>query len=164
MTKRRLSLPAWVRRTVVSLAKGHRVTLDQMLRRPITNLYPEEPVPHFPGFRSIPVLKANEETGKLNCTACGLCARSCPPQIIFVESVIGDDGRRKQWPAFFNLDLSRCMVCNLCVEACPFDALEMAADNELSAYDVRDLFFNMHELAALWKTSPAVRIAGGQKI
>ena len=126
--------------------------------------YPEEKPPFERGSRSVPVLKVNEESGLLNCVSCGLCERSCPPSCIEIVQAIGADGHRKPWPETFQLDLSHCMVCNLCVEACPFDALEMADVVELSSYQVQDLIFNKEQLAELWKTSRALRVAGGECI
>lgn len=151
-------------RTVRSFAAGHRVTISEMFRRPITMRYPTHR-PEYPrGIRGIPALKVNPETGALNCTACGLCARSCPVNVITVEAEVGPDGKRRQYPAVYRLDFTRCLVCNLCVEACPFDSLEMSDYTELSQYDSADLVFERDQLAEIWKRSRAVRIAGGERI
>lgn len=147
-----------------SLIKGHKVTIRQFFQKPITIRYPEEPVPYPKGVRGIPSLKVNPETGDLNCTACGLCARACPVGVIEVQAMVGPDGKKKQYPAVYKLDFTRCMVCNLCVEACPFDSLEMSDMVELSQFRSEDLVFDRDQLAEIWKRSNAVRIAGGEKI
>jgi len=35
-------------------------------------------------------------------------------------------------PAVFNIDFSVCMSCQICVEVCPFDAIKMDTEFELS--------------------------------
>lgn len=150
--------------TARSFAKGFRVTLRQ-LRRPAHTLHYPDELPEMPlGSRGIPVLKVNEESGELNCTACGLCARSCPPSCIEIIEETDADGKRARRPVVFNIDMGKCMVCNLCIEACPFDALEMAVHFELAGYRPEDLVFNKDELAEIWKNYDSVRIAGGEKI
>lgn len=147
-----------------SMAVGHAITIREMFHKPITVRYPEEKPPFERGSRSVPVLKVNEASGLLNCVACGLCERSCPPSCIEIVQAVDGEGKKKPWPETFDLDLSHCMVCNLCVEACPFDALEMADVVELSSYQVQDLQFDKAQLAELWKTSRALRVAGGERI
>ncbi|MBX6378035.1 MAG: NADH-quinone oxidoreductase subunit I [Clostridia bacterium] len=153
-----------VGRTVKSVVKGHAITIREFFRKPITVRYPEVPVEYAKGVRGIPALKTNPETGELNCTGCGLCARACPVGVIEVTQPVGPDGRKIQKPEIFNLDFTRCLVCNLCVEACPFDALEMADFTEFSTYDQDELVVDKERLAEIWKRSHAVRIAGGEKI
>ncbi len=150
--------------TASSIIKGHKVTIGNFFKKPITVRYPEERVDYPKGVRGIPSQKVNPETGDLNCTACGLCARACPVGIIEVKAMVGPDGKKKQYPEVYKLDYTRCLVCNLCVEACPFDALEMSDFTELSQYRSEDLVFNRDQLAEIWKRSNAVRIAGGEKI
>jgi NADH-quinone oxidoreductase subunit I len=150
--------------SVKSMAVGHGITIREMFHRPITVRYPEEKPPFERGSRGVPVLKVNEQSGLLNCVACGLCERSCPPSCIEIVQAVDASGKKKPWPETFNLDLSHCMVCNLCVEACPFDALEMADVVELSSYQVQDLQFDKDQLAELWKTSRALRVAGGERL
>lgn len=149
--------------SATSIIKGHVVTIKEFFQPPITVHYPEEKLELPKGSRGIPALVVNEE-GRLNCTACGLCARACPPQIIDLKMLVGSDGKKQQYPEYFNLDMSRCMQCNLCVEACPFDALEMADAYELSGYELEDLMYDMDRLADIWKNHKSVRIAGGEKI
>ena len=38
-----------------------------------------------------------------------------------------------------NIAVHNCVFCGLCVDACPFDALSMSNDYELSAYDKASL-------------------------
>lgn len=159
-----MSLVADVVRTVKSLFVGHGITMREFFQKPIAVRYPSEK-PEYPvGLRGIPALKVNPDTMDLNCTACGLCARACPVDVITVEAMVGPDGKKKQYPAVFNLDFTRCLVCNLCVEACPFDSLEMADMTELSSYTPDDLLFTRDRLAEIWKRSNTARIAGGEKV
>src|SRR6185437_16968824 len=41
-------------------------------------------------------------------------------------------GKPQLYPAVFDIDLSVCMSCQICVEVCPFDAIKMDTDFELS--------------------------------
>ncbi|MEX2355946.1 MAG: NADH-quinone oxidoreductase subunit I [Thermaerobacterales bacterium] len=153
-----------VLRTARSVAKGMGITFRSMFQPEVTVHYPDE-LPDLPtGSRGIPVLKVNEETGELNCTACGLCARSCPPSCIEIVEETDADGKRQRRPLVFNIDMGKCMVCNLCIEACPFDALEMAVHFEMSGYTPQDLVFDKDQLADVWKNYDAVRIAGGEQV
>lgn len=160
----RLGLLGQIWDSAISILKGLKVTIRRFFSRPITVRYPDERFDYPRGIRGIPSLKVNPDTGDLNCTACGLCARACPVGVIEVEAVVGPDGKKKQYPARYNLDYTRCLVCNLCVEACPFDSLEMSDMTELSRWRSEHLVFDRDELAEIWKRSRAVRIAGGEKI
>lgn len=146
-----------------SIVKGHFATIKEFFRPPITVHYPEQKLQLPKGARGVPALVVNDK-GELNCNACGLCERNCPPGAIQLEMAVSEDGKKLRRPAYFNLDMSRCMQCNLCVEACAFDALEMSDAYENAAYRLEDLVYDMDELAELWKTHNSVRIAGGEKI
>jgi NADH-quinone oxidoreductase subunit I len=67
------------------------------------------------------------------CIACDLCALACPEHLIVVSSARNEQTRRKELTNF-TYDLSRCMFCGLCEDACPVDALELTQDFELAAY------------------------------
>jgi len=100
--------------------------------------YPEEKIPVPEEFRFLPFLVYEErEEGErfLRCTACGICARVCPPQCIWiVRAVNPETGRPKPEPAEFYVDPNICMNCGLCAEFCPFDAIKMDHDYELASY------------------------------
>jgi len=67
------------------------------------------------------------------CIACDLCALACPENLIVVSSQRNEQTRRKELTNF-TYDLSRCMFCGLCEDACPVDALELTQDFELASY------------------------------
>jgi NADH-quinone oxidoreductase subunit I len=67
------------------------------------------------------------------CIACDLCALACPENLIVVSSERNEHTRRKELTNF-TYDLSRCMFCGLCEDACPVDALELTQDFELASY------------------------------
>ncbi len=103
--------------------------------------YPEEKLAVPERFRFIPFLVVEnydhpERSGHDWCTSCGICAKVCPPQCIWI--VRGTDaatGRPKPEPEEFYIDIDVCMNCGLCAEYCPFDAIKMDHDYELASYD-----------------------------
>ncbi|HEY3315738.1 MAG TPA: NADH-quinone oxidoreductase subunit I [Bacillota bacterium] len=130
-------------RSAVSLLKGMKVTAINAARRPVTLQYPDERPVLPTGYRGIPAL-LSDEGGKARCTACGICARTCPLGVIKIDSELGPD--KKRILKDYSLEASRCMVCNLCVEACPFDSLVMAKDFELADYDPDRLVYHKDRL------------------
>ncbi len=100
--------------------------------------YPEEKIPVPEEFRYIPFLIYEEQDGKIEyrCTSCGICAKVCPPQCIWiVRSSDPNTGRPIPDPAEFYIDIDICMNCGYCAEYCPFDAIKMDHDYELASYD-----------------------------
>lgn len=100
--------------------------------------YPEEKLPLPEEFRVLPFLVYDEGEGgekNLRCTACGICAKVCPPQCIWIyRATDPTTGKPSPHPAEFNIDIDICMNCGFCAEYCPFDAIKMDHDFELSSY------------------------------
>jgi len=107
----------------------------------VTVEYPEEKLAVPERFRFTPFLVTYnhddpEYPGKDWCTSCGICAKVCPPQCIWI--VRGTDaktGRPKPEPENFFIDIDICMNCGYCAEYCPFDAIKMDHNYEMASYD-----------------------------
>ncbi len=130
---------------------GGRDELDQSNAPAQTGLftvqYPEERRKLAERFRYIPVLIYEAETGEDLCTACGICAKVCPPQCIWIVRAKDEKGKPMTKPAEFYIDTSICMNCGLCAEFCPFDAIKMDHDYEIAAYQrMPSLLFDMQKL------------------
>lgn len=101
--------------------------------------YPEEKLPIPEEFRYIPFLLYEEgEDGEIveRCTSCGICAKVCPPQCIWIERTNDPEtGRPVPQPKEFYIDVDICMNCGFCAEYCPFDAIKMDHDYEIAVYD-----------------------------
>jgi NADH-quinone oxidoreductase subunit I len=109
--------------------------------------YPEEHRKQPERFRNIPMLIYNAETGEDRCTACGICAKVCPPQCIWIVRDKDENGKPITRPAEFYIDTTICMNCGLCAEFCPFDAIKMNQDFEIAAYKrMPELVFDLKEL------------------
>ncbi|MCI0519200.1 MAG: 4Fe-4S binding protein [Chloroflexi bacterium] len=113
--------------------------------------YPEEKLPTPEEFRYIPFLVYDvDENGAKHdrCTSCGICAKVCPPQCIWIVRTNDPaTGRPIPEPAEFYVDTDICMNCGFCAEYCPFDAIKMDHNYELSVYDRRDNIFNKEKLS-----------------
>jgi NADH-quinone oxidoreductase subunit I len=120
---------------------AHRASKDG--RGIFTVQYPEEKIPVPEEFRFVPFLVYDVgPNGEKNqrCTSCGICAKVCPPQCIWiVRSTDPATGRPIPDPAEFTIDVDICMNCGLCAEYCPFDAIKMDHDYELASYG-RNIF------------------------
>jgi NADH-quinone oxidoreductase subunit I len=101
--------------------------------------YPEEKLPVPEEFRYIPFLiyeESEDGSQQDRCTSCGICAKVCPPQCIWIQRTSDPDtGRPIPEPKDFFIDIDICMNCGLCAEFCPFDAIKMDHDYELATYD-----------------------------
>lgn len=98
--------------------------------------YPDERLPVPEHFRNMPFLVFDAATGKQRCTACGICAKACPPQCIWiVRAKDPATGRPRPEPEQFTIDGTVCMNCGLCAEFCPFDSIKMDHAYELAAFD-----------------------------
>jgi NADH-quinone oxidoreductase subunit I len=71
----------------------------------------------------------------MRCVACKICEVECPPQCIYIVMDRDEKGKPQQRPKVFDIDISVCMQCQICVEVCPFDAIKMDNDYEKSQYD-----------------------------
>lgn len=97
--------------------------------------YPEQRAPLGENFRSFPFLVYDGEhpIDGLRCVACKMCENECPPQCIYIVIERDEKGRPAKKPKVFDIDLSVCMGCQICVEVCPFDSIKMDKVFELSA-------------------------------
>ncbi|MBI5953740.1 MAG: 4Fe-4S binding protein [Chloroflexi bacterium] len=99
--------------------------------------YPEEQLIVPEEFRFVPFLVYEEKDGKKEprCTACGICAKACPPQCIWiVRSSDPVTGKPVATPAEFYIDMDVCMNCGFCAEYCPFDAIKMDHDIDIASF------------------------------
>ena len=116
--------------------------------------YPEERVPAKENTRSFPFLvhDRNDPELGLRCVACLICEKECPPQCIYIvkDTIKKPDhtGKLQNHPKAFDIDISVCMSCQICVEVCPFDAIKMDTAYEYSTTDrFGKLLLNKSQLA-----------------
>lgn len=136
----------WGRRYFKAEGIAHRASKDT--RGIFTVQYPEERLLLPEEFRFIPFLVYDEKEGggkEIRCTSCGICAKVCPPQCIWiVRTNDPHTGRPVPEPAEFYIDADICMNCGFCAEYCPFDAIIMDHDFEIASYG-RNVY-NMEQL------------------
>lgn len=125
--------------------------------RLVTVEYPEERLPLKEASRNFPFLvyDGDDPAKGLRCVACHICEKECPPQCIYIikDAVKKPDymGKMQIQPKIFDIDVSVCMSCQICVEVCPFEAIKMDTEYELSTTDRFDrLLLKKHDL---WKSN-----------
>src|SRR6266704_2084572 len=129
---------------------GSYVTKDRLT----TVQYPEERLPQKEAARNFPflVFDGKDPHAGLRCVACLICEKECPPQCIYIiksrDKKPDYVGKPQFYPAVFDIDVSVCMSCQICVEVCPFEAIKMDTEFELSRIDrFGGLLFPKEQLA-----------------
>lgn len=118
--------------------------------RLVTVQYPEERLPLKENTRNFPflVFDGADPVKGLRCVACKICEKECPPQCIYIVLERDEKGKPQKHPRIFDIDISVCMSCQICVEVCPFDAIKMDQVYELSRFDrFDDLLLKKRDLA-----------------
>lgn len=118
------------------ILKGFAITMRNMLRGPITVMYPEQRL-ELPERARWAVAPRYDAEGAPKCTACLICVKECPDHVLSIEASKNDDGGKHIDRYVY--EVGACMMCGLCVEACPFDAIEMSHEYELATRDSREL-------------------------
>jgi NADH-quinone oxidoreductase subunit I len=116
----------------VGLIKGLAITMRNLMRGPITVKYPFEKL-ELPERARWAVRPKYFEDGSPKCTACLTCVRVCPDHILSLDVDTRED--KTKHIERFGYEIGACMMCGLCVEACPFDAITMSHDYELAVTD-----------------------------
>ncbi|MHB1340804.1 MAG: 4Fe-4S dicluster domain-containing protein [Coriobacteriia bacterium] len=126
----------------LGLLNGLRISMRNMLRGTITIRYPHERA-ELPERSRWAVRPKYFEDGSPRCTACMTCVRVCPDHILSLDVTTGED--KTKHIDRFGYEIGACMMCGLCVEACPFDAIKMSHEYELAVTDPALLTENLIE-------------------
>src|SRR3990167_1084391 len=134
-------------RGLISLCKGMAVNIGYLIRPStvVTQQYPENrgTLKMFERYRARLRLIYNDE-GTHPCTACGICEMVCPNKTIKIITRQGPVTGKKELDRFV-WRFDTCTFCHLCVQACPFIAIDMTGEYESSVYDRRLLIYNLND-------------------
>jgi len=137
---------------LIAIFKGLWITIKHFFRKKATIQFPEQVRQMSPVYRGQHMLKRDEQ-GRENCTACGLCALSCPAEAITMKAAErkADEKhlyREEKYAEIYEINMLRCIFCGLCEEACPKDAVYLTISKELipSSYHREDFIYGKDKL------------------
>jgi len=137
---------------LVAIFKGLMITIKHLFTRKVTIQYPEQVRRMSPVYRGQHLLKRDEQ-GRENCTACGLCALSCPAEAITMKAEERKPSekhlyREEKYASIYEINMLRCIFCGLCEEACPKDAIYLTESKVLvpAQYEREDFIFGKDKL------------------
>ncbi len=125
----------------IGIVKGMAATIRRMVMPVATIQYPEITRPISPRARTN-LLWFDER-----CTGCSTCAQACPDGCILVETKPNADGSLEK--VRFEIDFRLCMYCGLCVEACPYQAIQSGGVFEDAVYEFDAMYKDKHALTSL---------------
>ena len=142
----------WERMYLVAIVKGLIITIQHLFKRKVTIQYPEQVRERSSVYRGQHMLKRDEQ-GRENCTACGLCALSCPAEAITMKAAErrGDEKhlyREEKYAEIYEINMLRCIFCGLCEESCLKVAIYLTTSKVLvpSGYEREDFIFGKDKL------------------
>ena len=81
-----------------------------------------------------------------------MCAWACPADAIFVEGADNTEEQRyspgERYAKTYQINYARCILCGLCIEACPTRSLTMSNEYELARDNRQNLIFTKEQLLA----------------
>jgi len=122
---------------VTTIISGMSVSIRHLNRDEVTLEYPDVRDELPPRSRMSLFMNADE------CIACNQCARACPVNCIHIESekrtkheqvpvTVVEQKKKMLRLTKYEIDLSQCCYCALCVEPCPTHCLYMTPEFEFS--------------------------------
>ncbi|MCL2332467.1 MAG: 4Fe-4S binding protein [Actinomycetia bacterium] len=117
------------------LLRVARIAVINLFRRNVVIQYPKQRYDQ-PDRSRWAVEQVVAEDGSVICTGCKICEQSCPDHCIKIDVEIRPD--KTKFIRSWRYERAACMMCGLCVEACPFNAIRMGHDYELAHRDVAE--------------------------
>ena len=131
---------------LIEVLKGMALTGRYMFARKVTVQFPEEKTPVSPRFRGLHAQR-RYPNGEERCIACTLGEAVCPAVASTIESEVRDDGTRRT--SRYDIDLTKCIFCGFCEEACPVDAIVETHVLEYHGEKRGDLYYTKEMLLAV---------------
>jgi NADH-quinone oxidoreductase subunit I len=133
-----------------AIVQGLSITMKHFFKKDVTIRYPDERREFSENFRGMHSLKRDEQ-GRERCTACGLCALSCPAEAITMTAAERQPGeenlyREEKYAAVYEINMLRCIFCGLCEEACPKEAIYLDGDFVPSEFLRKDFIYGKDKL------------------
>ncbi len=140
----------WERMYLPAILQGLTITMKHFFTKKATIFYPEEQREFSENFRGLHSLKRDED-GRERCTACGLCALSCPAEaitMIAAERKKGEEHlyREEKYASTYEINMLRCIFCGFCEEACPKEAIYLDGDIARADYKRDSFIFGKDKL------------------
>ncbi len=155
----------WEKLYLIAIVKGLWITIKHFFKKKATIHYPEQVRAFSPVYRGRHMLKRDEQ-GRENCTACGLCALSCPAEAITMKAAERKKGeehlyREEKYAATYEIDMLRCIFCGLCEEACPKEAIFLTDRITPSNFERENFIYGKDKLVE--KIDQRIDVSGRQK-
>ncbi len=123
------------------ILKSMGIAFKNFFRQPITLQYPHEKM-ELPERSRGAVVATFDDEGNPKCRACLACVRACPDFVLQMDLTTDPETKAKHIDEF-TYEVAACMFCGLCVETCPFDALAMSNEYELSRTNTEPLQYSL---------------------
>ena len=137
---------------VWTILKGLWTTLKHLFRRKVTIKYPEE-VREMSKVARLQHMLMRDDQGRERCTACGLCALSCPAEAITMKAAERKPEekhlyREEKYAEIYEINMLRCIFCGLCEEACPKEAIYLTTSKKIvkSGYEREGFIYGKDKL------------------
>ena len=129
--------------------QGLTTTVKHLFAHKVTQQFPEERPRLPPNYRGVHRLN-RDETGRVKCVACYMCATACPAHCIDIVAAPSPWPDREKYPETFVIDELRCIYCGMCEEACPVDAIELTSLFDLTGLSREEMMFDKEKLLSVF--------------
>ncbi len=132
---------------------GMKITFSHLFTKAVTIQYPDERL-------QLPDRERNRLFVNMDdCIGCDQCARACPVNCIYLETVkavpgdivgrtgVTSNGKKKAlYVPTFTIDIAKCCYCQLCVFPCPTECIYMTDVFEFSEYRRENLVYEFTDM------------------